>query len=80
MTDSSVIERCVTKLEAQHGKVLADHKRALELLEWAIDTIKQSQRPRTVQDAITHTHQIVLDPNWSSACIVVADAKAKGII
>jgi hypothetical protein len=54
-------------------KLKAEHKRALELLEWALDALKS-------RSAAAANWSISVDPNYTIACLTVADAKARGII
>jgi hypothetical protein len=54
-----------------HGvdTVLAERHRALDLLAWALEVIKQRGDP-----------SISLDPNYTAAVLAVADAKVRGLI
>lgn len=51
-------------------KLKTERKEALALLDWAVRLIKTA--PESLQAG--------LHPNWTRACLLIANAKAEGII
>ena len=58
----------IESLKDSIDKVCQERTRLLELLDWAVGRLKQSELT------------VGLDPNWTLACFAVADGKARGLI